>query len=631
MAELSGKLAVVTGAGSGIGRALALQLVEAGAELALGDLNAVTLAESVALCQRRRAAATITSMVVDVSDRGALNEFAAAVARAHRTNSIDLLFNNAGVGGGASFLMDDEAEWDRTFDISWGGTYRTTRAFLPMLVASTSANIVNISSINAVWAELGAGTPVNAYATAKFAVKGFTEALQTDLQVYAPHVRATLVMPGSVSSSISANTASIHGRQPLQLSADQLAAERRRFHAQGVDVTAFDDDTLRLRLHEWSGDLERRALLTPDQAASQILDGLRAGKWRIVVGSEAIALDRVMRLFPTRAYRWSNKRLNLHVAMAAPIRIGKAVGPILLDRVRSTGAKHQRGREPVATLTRTALITGASTGIGAATARRLDELGWRVFAGVRRAEDGERLTEGASERLRWVLLDVADEAQIHVALATVADQLGDGGLDALINNAGVSFSGPIEILPLDQWRRQFEVNVVGQVAVTKVALPLLRRNVGRVVFISSLSGRVAPAYLGPYAASKFAVEAIGMSLRKELMPWGMRVAVIEPGVIDTPIWHKSPDPAEFEDMVGTEQFDIYRPYLVPLQGIVEKQLRAGAPMSAATDAIVHALTSAHPKHRYLVGQDAKLLGGMYRYLPDRVAAKAERLLWRFKG
>jgi NAD(P)-dependent dehydrogenase (short-subunit alcohol dehydrogenase family) len=629
MAELAGKLAVVTGAGSGIGRALALQLVDAGADLALCDINGATLDETAALCRQRRPAATVSSMVVDVSDRAVVDAFAAAVAREHDTTSIDLLFNNAGVGGGESFVMNDEAEWDRTFDISWGGTYRTTRAFLPMLIAASSSNIVNLSSINAVWAELGARVPVSAYATAKFAVKGFTESLQADLEVYAPHVRATLVLPGSVSSSISANTAWIHGREPLRLTADQLAAERRRLHARGVDVTGLDDATLRHRLDEWSGEVERRALLTPDQAAAQILDGVRAGTWRIVVGADAVALDRVMRLFPSRAYRWSNRRLDLHVAAAAPLRIGRAIGPIVLGRVRARAGRHPLGGQTLTTA-RSALVTGASTGIGAATARRLDDLGWRVFAGVRRAEDGERLCEGASDRLRWVLLDVADEAQVQTALATVAGELGDNGLDALVNNAGVSFAGPIEIVPLDHWRQQFEVNVVGQVAVTKAALPLLRRSVGRIVFVSSLSGRVAPAYLGPYAASKYAVEAIGMSLRKELMPWGLRVAVIEPGVIDTPIWHKAPDAAEFEHLVGTEQFEIYRPYLMPLQGIVDKQLQAAAPMSAATDAIVHALTAEHPKHRYLVGKDAKLLGRMYHYLPDRVAAKAEQLMWRLK-
>jgi NAD(P)-dependent dehydrogenase (short-subunit alcohol dehydrogenase family) len=629
MAELAGRLAVVTGAGSGLGRALALQLVDAGADLALCDLNGATLAETVELSRERRPAAVVSSMVVDVSDRAALETFAAAVAREHATTSIGLLFNNAGVGGGESFVTSDESEWDRTFAISWGGVYHTTRAFLPMLLAAPSAEIVNISSINAVWAALGARAPVTAYATAKFAVKGFTEALQADLQVHAPHVRAVVVLPGSVSSSISANTNAVHGREPLRMSAERLARERTRLRSQGVDVAGLDDDTLRQRLHEWSGEVERRAFLTPDQAATAILDGLRAGRWRIVVGPDAIAVDRVARRFPDRIYGWSNHRLDLHVALAAPVRVARAITPLVVRRIRARSTQPDHGGQHV-TRTRSALVTGASTGIGAATAHRLDELGWRVFAGVRRDDDGERLRSSASDRLRWVRLDVTDPDQVRAALATVEEHLGGEGLDALVNNAGVSFAGPIEIVPLDHWRQQFEVNVVGQVAVTKAALPLLRRSYGRVVFISSLSGRVAPAFLGPYAASKYAIEAVGMALRKEVMPWGLRVAIIEPGVIDTPIWHKAPDASEFEDIVGSEAFDLYRPYLLPLAGVVDKQLQAAAPMSAATDAIVHALTAARPRHRYLVGNDAKLVGTMYRYLPDRIAGKAEQLMWRLK-
>ncbi|MEO5901297.1 MAG: SDR family NAD(P)-dependent oxidoreductase [Ilumatobacteraceae bacterium] len=342
MASFAGRLAVVTGAGSGIGRALALQLVDDGADVALCDINGTTLQQTVGLCRSRQSSAVVSSMVVDVSDRARLDAFAASVAALHATASIDLLFNNAGVGGGESFLANDEAEWDRTFDISWGGTYRTTRAFMPMLVAATSADIVNVSSINGVWAELGDRAPVSAYATAKFAVKGFTEALQTDLQVYAPHVRATLVLPGSVSTSISVNTLAMHGREPLTMTAEQVAAERRRLLAQGVDVGALDDDALRQQLDERKGALERRALLTPDEAAAAILDGIRAGRWRIVVGADAIALDRVMRRFPSRAYEWSNRRLDAHVLLAAPVRIGWSLCGVVVGRVRAKLSRRWR-------------------------------------------------------------------------------------------------------------------------------------------------------------------------------------------------------------------------------------------------------------------------------------------------
>ena len=169
---MMGKLAVVTGAGGGIGGALAERLVTSGCDLALCDIDPATLQATVERCTRLRPDARITSAVVDVSDRAALDRFAATVREAQGTDHVDLLFNNAGVGGGESLLSSSEAEWDRTFDITWGGVYRTTRAFLALLVAAPSAVIVNVASINAVWATLGRGNPVNAYASAKFAVRG---------------------------------------------------------------------------------------------------------------------------------------------------------------------------------------------------------------------------------------------------------------------------------------------------------------------------------------------------------------------------------------------------------------------------------------------------------------------------
>jgi len=279
---------------------------------------------------------------------------------------------------------------------------------------------------------------------------------------------------------------------------------------------------------------------------------------------------------------------------------------------------------------RSVLVTGASTGIGEATAIHLDQRGWRVFAGVRRPVDGDRLRSAASDRLTPVQLDVTDQQQIDESIGSIAETLDGSGLDGLVNNAGVALGGPIEILPLDHWRKQFEVNVVGQVAVTKAALPLLRTAVGRVIFISSISGRVAPGFLCPYAASKYAIEAVGMSLRHEISPWGMRVAIIEPGVIDTPMWDKEPAVDEFEREVGTEGFQLYWPYLSQIQEHIAVQRHKGSPVSEATSAIEHALTAKHPKHRYLVGKDAKITGTLYHYLPDRVYGKVDKLTWRFR-
>ncbi|HEY7923524.1 MAG TPA: SDR family oxidoreductase, partial [Vicinamibacteria bacterium] len=174
-------------------------------------------------------------------------------------------------------------------------------------------------------------------------------------------------------------------------------------------------------------------------------------------------------------------------------------------------------------MTRTALVTGASSGIGAACAARLVRSGWRVLAGVRRKGDAP---EGTEE----VQLDVTDAAQIKAAADGVEE------LHALVNNAGIAIAMPLEFVPLDELRHQLEVNVVGQVAVTQAFLPVLRRARGRIVFVGSIAGRSALPFLGPYAASKHALEAIADSLRVELRPWGIHVAIVEPGSIRTPIW-----------------------------------------------------------------------------------------------
>ncbi|MGN6556503.1 MAG: SDR family NAD(P)-dependent oxidoreductase, partial [Solirubrobacterales bacterium] len=186
---------------------------------------------------------------------------------------------------------------------------------------------------------------------------------------------------------------------------------------------------------------------------------------------------------------------------------------------------------------RSVLVTGASTGIGRATALRLDGSGWRVFAGVRREEDAESLRTAASQSLVPVFLDVTEPDQI----AAVAEQVGkeaEGGLAGLVNNAGVAIPGPLETIPLEDFRRQIEVNLVAYVAVTQAMLPQIRQAEGRVVFISSIGGRIAFPFGGPYHASKFATEAIGDVFRQELRPWGLRVSIVEPGSIDTPIWER---------------------------------------------------------------------------------------------
>ena len=185
----------------------------------------------------------------------------------------------------------------------------------------------------------------------------------------------------------------------------------------------------------------------------------------------------------------------------------------------------------------TFVITGSSSGIGEACTLRLAGAGHRVIAGVRRDEDGERLA-ALHESIIPVSLDITDQTHID-ALVDRLDELGITGLDGLVDNAGIVSGGPVEYLPLDDWRSHFEVNVFGQVAVTKALIPALRRGQGRVVFIGSISGRVSTPLVGPYGASKHAIEAIAESLREELRPWKIAVSVVEPGAVKTPIWDKS--------------------------------------------------------------------------------------------
>ncbi len=265
------------------------------------------------------------------------------------------------------------------------------------------------------------------------------------------------------------------------------------------------------------------------------------------------------------------------------------------------------------------VITGASTGIGRATALHLDRNGFRVFAGVRREADAESLRKEASERLRPIHLDVVDGASIEAARKTVEETLGDDGLGGLVNNAGISVGGAYEFLNLDDLRRQLEVNFVGPVAVTQAFLPLIRRRRGRVVNVSSIGGRMAAPIIGAYAASKFAVEAFSDSLRVELKPWGMHVSVIEPGAIATPMFAKGQ--ANADEMVGQapkQALELYGPAIEAVRAAFRELEKAAIPPERVAKAIQHALTARRPRTRYLVGPDAKVQGLLASILPDRL-------------
>lgn len=265
------------------------------------------------------------------------------------------------------------------------------------------------------------------------------------------------------------------------------------------------------------------------------------------------------------------------------------------------------------------VITGASSGIGAACALALDTLGYRVFAGVRNPVDGERLQRQAGPRLMPIRLDVTDSASIAAASHTVAAMVGDRGLAGLVNNAGIGVAGPIELLPLADWRRQFEVNVFGLIAVTQTFLPLVRKGHGRIINMGSIAGRASMPFMAPYAASKHALEAITDALRLELQPWGIRVALITPGAIATPIWRKTRKEVDTWD--ATWSPDLKHMYQEGFTRIKEAATAAGEqaqPAKVVADAVAHALRSRWPNTRYLVGSDATIRSWLALLLPDRL-------------
>lgn len=265
----------------------------------------------------------------------------------------------------------------------------------------------------------------------------------------------------------------------------------------------------------------------------------------------------------------------------------------------------------------TILVTGASSGIGRACALHLDGKGHTVYAGVRKQADADTLVANSSDRLVPLILDVTDQEQIDDAVARVATDVGS--LDGLVNNAGVAVGGALEFLDVDDWRRQLEVNVIGQVSMTKAAMPLILEATGRIVFIGSIAGRVGNLMLGPYAASKHAIEGINWALRGELKPFGVKVAVIEPGTIKTEIWDKGRDQLDdIEASVPAEAQERYRWHIDLMRKAIDTQDRRAAPAQKVADAVDHALFAKRPKTRYLVGPDAKFLGNATRILPDRV-------------
>lgn len=303
MKNLDNRIAVVTGGGSGIGRSLVQQLAAAGCHVALCDLAEAHMHETVELCRDAiDNGVRVTAHRCDVASEADLLALQKAVAEQHETEHINLLFNNAGVSGGQSFLRDDRENWDRVFDICWGGVYLGCRVFMPMLLASEEAHIINTSSVNGFWACLGGGTEHTAYSSAKFAVKGFSEALSVDLRKHAPHIKVSVVMPGHIGTSIALNSHKLWLGEPEDM--DDEAVNRLRERWAGFDPKAaqLTDDMVRGLARQSGEDFRDRAPTTADEAANIILDGVRNENWRILVGDDAVQLDKAVRANPEKAY-----------------------------------------------------------------------------------------------------------------------------------------------------------------------------------------------------------------------------------------------------------------------------------------------------------------------------------------
>jgi NAD(P)-dependent dehydrogenase (short-subunit alcohol dehydrogenase family) len=277
----------------------------------------------------------------------------------------------------------------------------------------------------------------------------------------------------------------------------------------------------------------------------------------------------------------------------------------------------------------TVVVTGASTGIGAACALDCAGRGMTVFAGVRDPLAGESLAAKGGPSLIPIMLDVTDEQSIMRSTEVVQRVVGEGGLGGLVNNAGIVIGSPLEVIPLSQLRKQLEVNVIGQIAVTQAFLPLLRRGRGRIVNMGSIAGRGTIPLLGPYSASKFALEALTDALRMELQPWGIQVSIIEPGAIATPLWEKSAKEArDIEASVSEEAKALYGEAVVQIRAAIAKAAQRAIAPEAVVRAVHHALTATRPHTRYLVGSDARLRAWMVKWLPDRIQ---DRLLgWALK-
>jgi NAD(P)-dependent dehydrogenase (short-subunit alcohol dehydrogenase family) len=305
MKDFAGKIAVITGGGTGMGRELARQLVAEGCNVAMCDVSAVAMAETKRLCEVEKLpqGLRITTHIADVSIEDQLLRFRDELAEQQATDKIHLLFNNAGIGGGGSLFTNTREQWEKTFNICWGGVYLGVRTFLPMLMKADEAHIVNTSSVNGFWASVGMLRSHTAYSAAKFAVKGFTEALINDLRLNAPHIKCSVVMPGHIGTSIMSNSRKVQsGTDSDRLSDSEVALMRTRLGMAGMDTANMSDEQLQAFAAEQARAFLEDAPTSAAQAAKIILDGVKAERWRILVGNDAHRLDERVRERPEQAY-----------------------------------------------------------------------------------------------------------------------------------------------------------------------------------------------------------------------------------------------------------------------------------------------------------------------------------------
>ena len=308
MENFNNKIAVVTGGGTGMGRELVRQLAKEGCHVAMCDVIEDNMLETYEIVSEESPNITITKHVCDVSNEEQVNRFRDEVLSEHKTEIINLLFNNAGIGGGGSFVDSSREEWERCFAVCWYGVYYCSRAFMPAMIASSEGHLVNTSSVNGFWASLG-GTPHTSYSAAKFAVKGFSEALLDDFRMNAPHLGVSVVMPGHIGTSIAINTGKILNANSngtsVERSDEEMQKVKENMIKLGAPVHNQSLDQIRDIIKERANSFKEDAPMTAAEAATVILDGVKENKWRILVGEDAKALDKWVRESPEDAYNIS--------------------------------------------------------------------------------------------------------------------------------------------------------------------------------------------------------------------------------------------------------------------------------------------------------------------------------------